>query len=69
MKLKVTEKGVLIPRELLGESQFVEVTQEQEKIIITTIKKTSSIWELGTNPVECDVKDAAIKHDYYLYNQ
>ena len=54
MKLKVTEKGVLIPKELLGESQEVEVTQEQEKIIITTIKKTSSIWELGTNPVECD---------------
>ncbi len=69
MKLPVTEQGVLIPRELLGESQEVEVTQEEEKIIITTIKKTSSIWELGTNPVECDVKDAATKHDYYLYNQ
>ena len=69
MKLKVTEKGVLIPKKLLGESQEVEVIQEQGKIIITTIKRTPSIWDLGTNPVECEVTDGAINHDAYLYDQ
>ncbi len=68
MKLKVTEKGVLIPKKLLGESQEVEVIQEQGKIILTTIKRTTSIWDLGTNPVECDVTDGAINHDAYLYD-
>jgi len=53
MKIKVTEQGVLIPRELLGDSQEVEVIQEAEKIIITTQNKTLSIWDLGQNPVEC----------------
>ncbi len=67
MKLKVTEKGVFIPKELLGDSQEVEVTKEDEKIIITAVKKTPSIWDLGKNPVECDVNDSAINHDTYLY--
>lgn len=69
MKLTATEKGLLIPKELLGESQEFEIIQEQGKIIIiSSIKKTSSIWDLGSNPVECDVKDGAINHDDYLYD-
>ncbi|NEO52410.1 MAG: hypothetical protein F6K54_04540 [Okeania sp. SIO3B5] len=69
MKLTATEQGLLIPKELLGESQEFEIIQENGKIIITSIKKTPSIWDLGKNPVECDVKDGAINHDRYLYNQ
>ncbi|MEB3282628.1 MAG: hypothetical protein VKK42_27290 [Lyngbya sp.] len=69
MRLTATEKGLLIPKELLGENQEFEIIQDQGKIIITSINKTSSIWELGSNPVECDVKDGAINHDHYLYNQ
>ncbi len=71
MKLTATEEGLLIPKELLGVSQEFEIIQdiEQGKIIITSIKKTSSIWDLGSNPMECDVNDGAINHDHYLYNQ
>lgn len=32
-------------------------------------KKSVSIWDLGKNLVECDVKDGAINHDHYLYKQ
>ena len=69
MKLKVTEEGVLIPKSLLEESQEVEVIKEKERIIITMRQKTPSIWDLGSNPVECDVTDGAINHDAYLYDQ
>lgn len=69
MKLIATEEGLLIPKELLGESQEFEIIQENGKIIITSIKKTPSIWDLGKNPVECDVEDGAINYDRYLYNQ
>jgi virulence-associated protein VagC len=69
MKLTATEQGLLIPKELLGESQEFEIIQEHGKIIITSIKKTSSIWNLGSNAVECDLEDGAINHDRYLYNQ
>ncbi|MFN6502088.1 MAG: hypothetical protein RMX65_034565 [Nostoc sp. DedQUE01] len=67
MKLTATEEGLLIPKELLGENQEFEIIQENGKII-TSIKQTSSIWDLGSNPVECDVTDGAINHDRYLYN-
>jgi hypothetical protein len=67
MKMQVSEQGLLIPKELLGDSQEVEIIQEQETIIIKTLKKTPSIWDLGKNPVECDVTDGAINHDHYLY--
>jgi hypothetical protein len=52
---------------MLGKNQEFELTQEKDKIIITGIKKTSSIWDLGSNPVDCDVKDSAVNHDNYLY--
>ncbi|MEL0590619.1 MAG: hypothetical protein U1V55_12680 [Planktothrix rubescens PR222] len=67
MRLTATEQGLLIPKEMLGKNQEFEISQEQEKIIITSIKKESSIWDLGSNPVECDVKDGAVNHDHYLY--
>ncbi|MEH2027341.1 hypothetical protein [Nostoc sp.] len=35
MKLTATEEGLLIPKELLGESQEFEIIQENGKIIIT----------------------------------
>ena len=69
MKLSATDKGLLIPKEMLGDNQEFEIIHEDEKIIITGIKKPSSIWDLGSNPVECDVKDGAINHDSYLYRQ
>jgi len=69
MKLTVTEQGLLIPKEILGDNQEFEIIQEHGKIIITSIKRTSSIWDLGSNPVECDLEDGAIHHDRYLYNQ
>lgn len=66
MKLKVTEQGVLIPKELLGELEEVEIVQTQGKIIIAGVKSTPSIWHLGANPVECDVTDLGEKHDIYI---
>jgi hypothetical protein len=57
MKMQVSEQGLLIPKELLADRQEVEIIEEQELIIIKTLKKTPSIWDLGKNPVECDVHD------------
>ncbi len=48
MKLKVTEKGVFIPKELLGDSQEVEVIQEEEKLVMK-IKKDKKVELLQPN--------------------
>jgi virulence-associated protein VagC len=69
MKLIATDQGLLIPKELLGENQEFEIMQEQEKLIIIRVGKSTSIWDLGNNPVECDVTDRALNHDCYIYNQ
>lgn len=39
MKLTVTEKGLLIPKELLGESQDFEIIQEMEKLLLLASNK------------------------------
>jgi hypothetical protein len=69
MKLPVTDRGLLIPKELLGKIDEVEVTIQGDQIIITLGKDQPSIWDLGSDPVECDVTDAAIDHDRYLYGE
>ena len=43
MKLKVTEQGVLIPKELLGDSQEVEVIQEEEKLVMKIKKEKKQL--------------------------
>lgn len=52
------------------EYENVVLTPEQFMVIsyVNSVEKTSSSWDLGTNSVECDVKDGAINHDRYLYN-
>ena len=50
MKLKVTEQGVLIPKELLGDSQEVELTQQEGKLIIT-IKPPALSYQQATEYV------------------
>jgi len=68
MKLKVTESGVLIPKEFLGNSEEVEITKAEDQIIITIVNNSNmSIWDLGKNPVESEITDASINHDKYIY--
>jgi virulence-associated protein VagC len=69
MKLPVSDRGLLIPKELLGKSDEVEVTVQDDRIIITLDKKSSSIRDLGSDPVERDVTDAATRHDRYIYGE
>ena len=39
MKLKVTEQGILIPQEILGDSQAVEIIQQEETLIMKIKKR------------------------------
>ena len=40
MKVKVTEEGILIPKELLEDSQEVEITQQEDQIIIIRVNNS-----------------------------
>ncbi len=67
MKLKVTEQGVLIPKEFLVGIEEVEIRRENDAIIITSTNPQTSIWQLGSNPIDLNITDASINHNKYLY--
>ena len=68
MKVKVTDKGLVIPKTYLEGIEEVEIKKENGLILIVPITDIDPISELGKNPVECGSPDASEKHDQYIYN-
>jgi virulence-associated protein VagC len=67
MRVKVTKRGVVIPKDLLGGAEEVEIQKEDHRIVIALLSKPDPIFNLGKNPVDCGVPDASENHDRYLY--
>ena len=67
MKVKVTENGVTVPRELLDDAEEVEIRKENGKVIVTPPPKVDPILGLGENPVACGAPDASEHLDRYLF--
>ena len=57
MKVKVTETGVVVPKEMLEGIEEVEITKEGDRIIIFSVTPTDPIFGLGTNPVSYQVME------------
>jgi hypothetical protein len=68
MKLKVTEAGVIIPRDMLPDVEEVDVRMEGEVVLLTPSRDAEDpIWAMGSDPVNCGLPDASSNHDRYLY--
>ena len=63
MKAKVTEKGVVIPKEFLEGIEEVEIRKTDNLLVIVPTTRADPILGLGQNPVECGVPDASERHD------
>ena len=68
MKVKVTEQGVTIPKQMLEGAQEVDIRQEEGRVVVEPIRDEDPIFGLGRAPVNCDVSDASTQHDRYLYD-
>jgi virulence-associated protein VagC len=66
MRTKVTEAGVLIPKQWLEGVDEVEIRKEEHQIIVVPIPADDPILALGSQPIVGDVTDASINHDRYL---
>jgi hypothetical protein len=66
MRLKVTEEGVVIPKELLQGAEEVEVRKEDRLILVIPAGKADPILDLGRFPVRSGVSDGSEKHDAYV---
>ena len=67
MKARVTEQGVVIPKEFLEGVEEVEIRQENNLIVVVPTYRSDPILELGKDPVVCGAPDASENHDKYLY--
>lgn len=65
--IAVSEEGLLIPRDILEGAQEVEIRREHETIRILPIVPRDSIFQLGSQPVHCNLPDASVNHDQYIY--
>lgn len=70
MKAAVLENGVLIPKRLLRGVVRVSIRKEaQGRIVVTPdTQEIDPIFGLGSKPVKSRLRDAASKHDEYLYD-
>ncbi|MBW3623279.1 MAG: hypothetical protein KY468_07710 [Armatimonadetes bacterium] len=72
MKTRVTDQGIIIPKEMLNGAEEVDIQKQEDRLIIVpvspTLPESSSdpLYELGAHPVSIDVDDASIHHDRYL---
>ena len=67
MKTKVTERGLLIPKELLEGFDEVEIRKQNHQLLIVAAPESDPILQLGREPVRADITDASTNHDRYLY--
>lgn len=65
MKVKVTEQGLTIPKELLEGIQEFEVRKENNYFVLIPTVETDPIWQLGSNPISLGVPDASENQDAY----
>ena len=68
MKTKVTEQGVLVPKEYFKGIEEVEIRKENGLIVVVPVTD-DPILELGKRPVSDDVEDASENHDKYIYGK
>jgi hypothetical protein len=67
MKAKVGEQGLLLPKDLFGSIDEVEIRKDNDVITIVPVSGDDPIFGLGKNPVPCGVPDGSECHDRYLY--
>ncbi len=67
MKIKVTERGLTIPKHYLPDVNEVNVRKRNGVIIVSPVDTDNSVFRLGKNPIDLDIEDASVNHDKYIY--
>jgi len=67
MVAKVTSEGLLLPKELLGSADEVQILEEPGRIVVILQPDNDPIWNLGKNPIKLGITDASVNLDKYLY--
>jgi hypothetical protein len=69
MIAKVGEQGLLIPKQMLGSVEEVELLEQPGRIVVVFDPASDPIRRLGKNPVMAPETDASVNHDKYIYGK
>ena len=67
MRTKVTEQGLLIPKDFLQGVEEVDIQIRDGMIVVVPVTDSNPLSALGSDPIYLDVEDASINHDKYIY--
>ena len=67
MRTKVTDEGVVIPKELLTGITEVDIRKQNGIIVVVPMGKEDPIYDIGKNPVKLGIPDASENLDKYVY--
>jgi hypothetical protein len=67
MRTKVSENGVVIPKELLEGITEVDIRKQNGVIVVIPAGRDDPIYDIGKDPVRSGVSDASENLDKYLY--
>ncbi len=63
MRIKVTKKGVVIPKQLLEGVKEIEILKQLNMLLIFPVTGDDPIYQLGVDPLTVEIDDASINHD------
>ncbi|MBC8870953.1 MAG: hypothetical protein H8E44_16130 [Planctomycetes bacterium] len=66
MRSKVTEQGVILPKQWFPGVAEVDIRREGDRVVVVPVREDDPITKLGENPISVEVDDAAANHDRYL---
>ncbi len=69
MRVKVTKRGLIIPKAMLADAEEVEIRREDHRIVISPVMAPDPVLGLGQHPVECGAGDGSERHDEHLYGR
>jgi hypothetical protein len=67
MIAKVGAQGLLIPKQMLGAAEEVEIREEPGRLVVVFDPAKDPIRRLGKSPVIAPESDVSVNHDKYIY--
>lgn len=67
MKTRLTEQGIIIPKDMLVGIDEIENRRQAGMIIVVPVSARYHIFDIDRNPIDADITDASENQNYYIY--
>ena len=67
LRTRVTEQGLLIPKDFLQGVEEVDIQIRDGLIVVVPVTDSNPLSALAKDPIYLDIEDASVNHDKYIY--